>query len=46
MKRDVFTFGPDKDKFHYEQYYRFADGSEVKPLEGDYTRVKEKTDKP
>ncbi|HEX7185756.1 MAG TPA: DUF1579 family protein [Thermoanaerobaculia bacterium] len=41
VKRDVFTFGPDKDKFHYEQYYRFADGSEVKPLEGDYIRVKE-----
>lgn len=38
-KREVFTFGPDKDKVHYELYYELADGSEVKPVEGDYTRV-------
>lgn len=39
IKRDVFTFGPDKDKFHYEQFYGFADGSEIKVIEGYYTRV-------
>jgi hypothetical protein len=39
-KRDVFTFGPDKDKIFYEQFYNFADGSEVKPVEGTFTRVK------
>lgn len=38
-KRDVFTFGPDKDKFYYELFYGFADGSEVRIMEGYYTRV-------
>lgn len=40
-KREVFTFGPDKDKFYYEQFYRFADGSELRVMWGDYIRVKE-----
>lgn len=39
-KRDVFTF-VDKDKIFYEQFYRFADGSEIKSIEGHYTRVPE-----
>jgi hypothetical protein len=37
-KRDVFTF-IDKDKISYEQFFRFADGSELKSVEGHYTRV-------
>lgn len=37
-KRDVFTF-LDKDKIAYAQFYSFADGSEVKVIEGHYTRV-------
>lgn len=37
-KRDVFTF-VDKDKIFYEQFYSFADGSEIKVIEGHYTRV-------
>jgi hypothetical protein len=37
-KRDVFTFH-DKDKIGYAQYYIFADGSEIKVIEGHYTRV-------
>lgn len=37
-KRDVFTF-LDKDKIGYAQYYTFADGSEIKVIEGHYTRV-------
>jgi len=37
-KRDVFTF-EDKDKIGYAQYYTFADGSEIKVIEGQYTRV-------
>jgi hypothetical protein len=40
-KWDVFTFGADKDKFHYELSYMFADGSELKVSNGDYTRVKD-----
>jgi Protein of unknown function (DUF1579) len=40
-KWDVFTFGADKDKFHYELSYMFADGSEMKVANGDYTRVKD-----
>ena len=39
LKREVFTFGPDKDKVYYELFYELADGSEVKPVEGFYTRV-------
>lgn len=39
-KREVFTFGPDPEKITYEQFYGFADGSELKVLEGTYTRVK------
>lgn len=42
-KRDVFTFGPDKDKFHYEMSYTFADGSVLKVAEGDYVRIKDGT---
>lgn len=38
-KRDVFTFGPDKEKIFYQEFYIFADGSEVKPIEGYYVRV-------
>jgi hypothetical protein len=38
-KRDVFTFSADKDKIFYQQFYVFADGSEIKPMEGFYTRV-------
>ncbi|HSF43550.1 MAG TPA: DUF1579 family protein [Thermoanaerobaculia bacterium] len=45
QKRDVFTFGPDKNKFLYEEYYIFADGSEIKPIEGYYTRVVPETKK-
>lgn len=37
-KRDAFTF-VDKDKIFYEQFYTFADGSEVKVMEGHYIRV-------
>jgi hypothetical protein len=37
-KRDVFTF-IDKDKIYYEQFYAFADGSEVRVMEGYYNRV-------
>lgn len=37
-KRDSFTF-VDKNKIFYEQFYAFADGSEVKVMEGHYTRV-------
>jgi hypothetical protein len=46
-KWDVFTFGPDKDKIHYELSYMFADGSKMeKVAEGYYTRVKtEQTEK-
>lgn len=40
-KRDAFTF-VDKDKIFYEQFYTFADGSEVKVMEGHYMRVGEK----
>lgn len=40
-KWDVYTFGPDKDKFHYELSYMFADGSEIKVANGDFTRVKD-----
>lgn len=40
-KRDVFTFGPDKDKFHYKLSYTFADGSVMEVAEGDYVRVKD-----
>ena len=39
-KREVFGFGPDPEKITYEQYYTFADGSEIKVLEGTYTRIK------
>lgn len=39
-KREVFTFGPDKDKFHFELFYEFADGSELEVVDGDYHRVK------
>lgn len=39
-RREVFTFGPDKDKIHYQQFYVFADGTEIKPVEGYYVRVK------
>lgn len=39
-KREVFGFGPDPEKVTYEQYYTFADGSEIKVLEGTYTRIK------
>lgn len=45
-KREVFTFGPDKDKFQYEQYYTFADGSELKVLDGFYTRVQQPAAQP
>jgi hypothetical protein len=41
QKRDVFTFGEDKDKIQYEQFYVFADGSEIRPVWGHYNRVKE-----
>jgi hypothetical protein len=37
-KRDSFTF-VDKDKIYYEQFYTFADGSEVRVMEGYYNRV-------
>lgn len=37
-KRDSFTF-VDKDKIYYEQFYTFADGSEVRVMEGHYIRV-------
>ena len=37
-KRDTFTF-VDKDKIYYEQFYTFADGSEVRVMEGHYIRV-------
>lgn len=40
-KRDSFTF-VDKDNIYYEQFYTFADGSEVRVMEGTYKRVKEK----
>lgn len=40
-KREVFGFGPDPNKITYEQYYTFADGSEVKVLDGTYTRIKQ-----
>jgi hypothetical protein len=40
VKREVFTFGPDKDKFHFELVYEFADGSEVEVVDGDYRRMK------
>jgi hypothetical protein len=40
QKREVFTFGPDKDKFHFELFYEFADGSELEVVDGDYHRVK------
>lgn len=40
-KWDVFTFGPDKDKVHYELSYMFADGSKIeKVVDGYYTRAK------
>jgi Protein of unknown function (DUF1579) len=41
-KRDVFIFGPDKDKLVYELHYAFADGSELKVIDGTYTRAKAK----
>lgn len=41
VKREVFTFGPDKNKFYYEQFYEFADASEVRVAWGDYIRAKE-----
>lgn len=37
-KRDAFTF-VDKDKIYYEMFYTFADGSEVRVMEGTYHRV-------
>lgn len=40
-KRDSFTF-VDKDNIYYEQFYTFADGSEVRVMEGTYKRVSEK----
>jgi hypothetical protein len=40
-RRDVYTF-VDKDKIMYELYYTFVDGSEIKPVEGYLTRVKDK----
>jgi hypothetical protein len=40
-KREIFDFGPDKDEFGYELIYVFADGSEMKVVEGVYKRVKE-----
>ena len=41
-RRDVYTF-VDKDKILYEVYYAFADGSEIKPIQGHLVRVKEDT---
>ena len=40
-RRDVYTF-VDKDKIKYELYYTFVDGSEMKPIDGYLTRVKDK----
>jgi hypothetical protein len=39
-RRDVYIFGPDKDKFQYQLYYFFADGSEFKVVDGFYARAK------
>ena len=41
IKREIFDFGPDKDKIGYELLYVFADGSQMKVVDGVYTRVKE-----
>jgi hypothetical protein len=40
-KREIFTF-LDKDKIAYEQVLVFADGTELKAIEGHYTRMSEK----
>lgn len=40
-KREIFDFGPNKDEIGYELSYVFADGSELKVVEGVYKRVKE-----
>ena len=39
-RREVYTF-VDKDKILYELYYTFVDGSEIKPIQGYLTRVKD-----
>lgn len=39
-RRDVYTF-VDKDKIGYQLIYRFLDGSEMKVIDGFYTRVQE-----
>lgn len=40
-RRDVYLFGPDKNKIGYERIYNMADGSDIKVVEGTYTRVTE-----
>jgi hypothetical protein len=37
-RRDIYTF-VDKDKIGYQLIYRFLDGSEMKVVDGFYTRV-------
>jgi len=37
-RRDIYTF-VDKDKIGYQLIYRFVDGSEIKVIDGFYTRV-------
>ena len=38
---DLYTFQDNKDKIGYQLLYRFADGSEMKVVDGTYTRVKD-----
>jgi hypothetical protein len=39
-RRDIYTF-VDKDKIGYQLIYRFLDGSEMKVVDGFYTRVQD-----
>jgi hypothetical protein len=39
-RRDIYTF-VDKDKIGYQLIYRFLDGSEIKVVDGFYTRVQD-----